>query len=395
MKAPSVVALTVASVLATGAAQAQGALVPTKEWSMAPVITMWNFGTAIAQTAGDISDVTQVAIPLRARLRFANAWRVDLNGAFSQSTVSVKRTGSSSLTLSGLSDINVRLTGPVAGGLHLTAGATLPTGKTELGGDEMAALQVIAAPALSMPVASMGLGFSGTLGLLGARQFGEWALALGASFEQRGEYTPVALALSSGESRTTLKPGAATHASFGADRSFGNQRLSFLVVTDVYGEDNLTTGVGSATSTSAYTLGPQVTAVTRLDFAASGWRETMMSASFRQRSAYTDNLGASVEGSSASYLEASIGGVRGEVARRGLILGADARFQSGLDFTNALVGAAVTAAGATVGVDWPFAEANLRVAFRFQAGSLKSGDKSSSITGMQLSGSLSARGGSR
>jgi hypothetical protein len=393
MRTPQLILAAIALPFAAGA---QGALAPKAEWTASPVFTSWSFGTAVAQSSGDLKSVTQTAVPLRARFRAGNEWTFDLNTAMISSSVSVTRAGTTrSLSLSGLTDVNARLTGPLVGGLHLTAGLTLPTGKTELDADQTAALQAIAAPALAMPVGALGLGFAGTVGLLGARQFGEWALALGASVEQRGEYTPVAVALSSGTSKTALKPGTAAHVSFGADRSIGAQRFSLLFVADQYGEDELTTGSGSATSTSQYTLGPQMTAVGRLEFAATGWRETAFNASYRMRSEYTDASGDAVTGSSGSYLEASIGGVRGEVTHPGIILGADARFHSGLDFTNALVGAAVTSAGATVGFDWPYAGANLRVALRGQMGSLKSGGKSSSITGLQLSGSLSARGVSR
>jgi hypothetical protein len=113
------------------------------------------------------------------------------------------------------------------------------------------------------------------------------------------------------------------------------------------------------------------------------------------RSEFTDAAGSKVTGSGGSYLEGSIGGVRGGPAERGLILGADARWHSGLEFTSALVGASVAAVGATVGVDWPFAQATIRVALRGQYGTLNTGSHSSSIMGLQLSGSIAARGGAR
>ena len=383
--------------LPAASAYAQGALAPSAEWRASPVFAMWNFGTAVAQPAGDITDVRQVAVPLHTRFQLQRRWTVDVSGAVSSSTVSLNTNGTErTLSLSGLSDVNVRLTGPLKGdAVMLTAGLNIPTGSTELDGDATTVLQTAAAPALSMPVGALGLGFGGTIGVLGAREAGPWAVALGASVEQRSEYTPVALALSGTTSRTTLAPGMATHLSLGADRSVGAHRLSLLVVGDVYAEDQLTTATGSTSSASQYSLGPQVTAIGRLDFARAGWHGTAANASFRMRSEFTDAAGTTVAGSGGSYLEASIGGVRGSVTRPGLILGADARYHSGLDFTSALVGAAVTAVGATVGVDWPFARASLRVALRAQAGSLDTGSASTSIMGLQLSGSLSARGGSR
>jgi hypothetical protein len=376
---------------------AQGALAPTAEWRGAPVFTSWSFGTAIEQSAGDVSSVQQFAVPLRARFRIRDRWSVDVASAVSSSTVSLKSGSTTrSLSLSGLSDLNVRLTGPLIGDAFLlTAGVNIPTGSTELGADATAVVQAIAAPALSMPVSALGLGFGGTLGILGAREMGPWAVALGASVEQRTEYTPIALALSSGQSRTTLAPGMATHLSLGADRSIGAKRLALVVVGDLYAEDGLTLAAGGVSSTSNYSLGPQVSAIGRLDFAAGGWRDAALNAAVRMRSQFTDAAGSKVAGSGGSYLEGSIGGVRGGPADRGLILGADARWHSGLEFTSALVGASVAAAGATVGVDWPFAQAAIRVALRGQYGTLNTGSHSSSIMGLQLSGSIAARGGAR
>lgn len=376
---------------------AQGALAPTAEWRGAPVFTSWSFGTAVEQSAGDVSAVRQFAVPLRARFRIRDRWSVDVAGAVSSSTVTLKTgTTNRSLSLSGLSDLNVRLTGPLIGdAILLTAGLNVPTGSTELGADATAVVQAIAAPGLSMPVSALGLGLGGTLGILGAREVGPWAVALGASVEQRTEYTPIALALSSGQSRTTLAPGMATHLSLGADRSIGSKRLALVVVGDLYAEDGLTLAAGSASSTSNYSLGPQVSAIGRLDFAKDGWRETALNASVRMRSEFTDASGTKVTGSGGSYLEGSIGGVRGGPAQRGLILGADARWHSGLEFTSALVGASVAAGGATIGVDWPFAQASIRVALRGQFGTINTGSGSSSMTGLQLSGSIGARGGAR
>jgi hypothetical protein len=171
--------------------------------------------------------------------------------------------------------------------------------------------------------------------------------------------------------------------------------LALVVVGDLYAEDQLTLAAGSSSSTSQYSLGPQLSTIGRLDLAPAGWRDAALNASIRLRSQFTDVAGSKVAGSGGTYLEGSIGGVRGAPAQRGLILGADARWHSGLDFTSALVGASVAAAGATVGVDWPFAQASIRVALRGQVGTLNTGSTSSSIMGLQLSGSVAARGGAR
>src|SRR5262249_16575088 len=144
--------------------------------------------------------------------------------------------------------------------------------------------QVLAAPALRFPVGSFGTGPGVTVGAVRAIEGDDWAVALGASVEQRSEYTPVSLAIAGDKADTKITPGTAIHVTAGLDRPLGESRLNFLVVGDVFSKDKIaSTGGGLAETSTSYQLGPQVTATARVDIAASRWRDASFAASARMR----------------------------------------------------------------------------------------------------------------
>jgi hypothetical protein len=375
------------------AAGAQESLLPSTSWGAAPTFTAWHFGTPIKQSEGSLTDVMQFAVPLRWRTVIGERWNIDVSGAAATSSISLQDGGTTkTLSLNGLTDLKVRATGAVAGDRVLfTGGVNLPTGTTGLNGDQTSVLSVIGAPGLRMPVAGLGLGPGATAGLVAAKESGDWALAAGGSLEVRTEYTLVQLALANGTSLTKVTPGTALHATLGADRPMGEGHFGLLVVSDVFTQDQITTGAPGSTSTTKYKLGPQVTAVSRMDFAAPGWRESGANVALRYRSEFADATGKSVSGSSGMYLDGSLTGIRGGATGRGIVLGADARYQSGLTFTDALVGAAVSAVGATVGVEIPTTSSVMRIAARGQFGQFNTGTTSSTGMGLSVVFALAAR----
>ncbi|MFI5244466.1 MAG: hypothetical protein ACHQQR_04515 [Gemmatimonadales bacterium] len=392
-----------AALLDAPSAFAQETLLPNSSWGGAPVFSTWHFSTPIAQSAGAVSDVQQFAVPLRVRTVLGGRWTLDVSGAAAASTVTLQgggtngahptMSGSTSLTLNGLTDVRVRVSGSLADDrILVTGGLNLPVGTTGLDADQTSALQAVGAPALHMPVGALGMGPGVTLGIVGARESGPWALALGASLEERTEYTPIELALASGTSLTKVSPGTALHLTFGADRAVGEHRLGLLLVADAYAKDRVTVGLGGGgTASSDYTLGPQVSAIGSLDLSAPGWRDANGSVALRYRSAFSDASGATVSGSSGTYLEAAVSGVRGAATGRGIILGLDARYHSGLSFTSALVGAAATAAGVTVGVELPSTAMTTRLALHGQFGHFSTGTSSSNGIGLALVCAIAAR----
>lgn len=388
------VALAVAASAALTPALAQDVLLPSTSWGFVPVFSGWHFSTPVAQSSGAVADVAQVAVPFRVRFGLGGTWSMDLTGAYATSAVHIAKTdtsGDKALLLSGPTDLKLRVTGPISGdALQMTFGLNVPTGTTKLSADQTSVLEAAGAPALHMPVAMYGSGLGGTVGVVSAVESGDWAFAFGAAVEQRTEYTPIAIALASGSSNTQVTPGTAIHLSIGSDRTLGEGRLGLLVLGDLFAKDQVSVGSGGVTSGStSYTLGPQVTALAKLDFGSSAWRESGANLAVRYRSAYTDATGAKVTGSDATYVEGSIGGVLGRAGSTGMILSADARWHSGMTFTNSLVGAAVTAAGVTIGYET--GGGGYRFALHPEYGSFSTGTTRTTGFGGSITFSFAAR----
>ncbi len=384
------------------AAGAQESLLPTTGWGVGTSISAWHFNKALPQTAGGLADVAEVALPFRVRASFGR-WSMDLSGAaafgaahFTTTAAadgSADDSGDRVVTIAGPTDVKLRVTGPLVGDkLLLTLGLNLPSGKVGLDGDETNALQAIGAPAMRMPVAAFGTGPGATLGVIRAFERNDWAVAVGGSFEQRTEYSPIALLLSGGTSETRITPGTAAHLTLGFDRPLGESRLSMLLVGDVFSEDKVRlVTAGSPDESSVFQLGPQVTLTSKVDFAAGGWRESAIAVAARMRGQFSDSAGAAVAGSDGTYLEAMIGGVRGGPIGRGLIIAADARWHSGLEFTDALVGAAVSAVGLSIGFENARVSSTTRFVLHGQYGTFDTGTASTSGFGVTLGVSVGAR----
>lgn len=380
--------------LAASALTAQESLLPTSSFGTAPVLTAWHFATPIAQSSGAVADVAQFALPVHARTVLGERWTFDLIGAASVNALHV--TGGDEdriLTLNGLTDVKLRMSGGFNDNkLLITAGLNLPTGTTKLNADQTSVLQAIGAPGLHMPVNALGIGTGVTLGAVQAVERDQWAFALGGSVEQRTEYTPIALALASGQSLTKIAPGTAVHVTLGSDHTIGDSQLAMLVIGDWFSQDQVhLTAPSTATTSSQYTLGPQVTALARYNFAASGWRESAIGTTVRYRTAFTDASGAKVDGSAGSYVEGAINAIRGGATGAGFIIGADVRYHSGLSFTDALVGMAVKSAGVTLGVDLPTTGVVSRLALRGEYGQFNTGTTSTNGMGLSLVWAIAAR----
>ena len=396
--------------LLAASARAQETLLPSTSWGLAPIVSGWVFLTPIAQASGSVRGVAQVAVPFRVSARLGDSWTLDVSGAATQSTLLLDNKGGNGgsggngsgsggsnvtqLNLTGLADVKLRVSTSIGsgGGLLLTAGLNVPAGTTGLNVDQTFVLQAIGAPALRFPVGSLGIGPGATVGFAAAREYGDWALAFGGSVEERAEYTPIEIALSQGKSDTKVAPGAAIHVTVGGDRPLGENRLSLLLVADAYAKDQLTlTSDGGTGSTTSYKLGPQVTGIAQLDMAGQRWREANLNLSVRYRSQFSDATGASVSGSSGSYVEASFAGVRGGPTGKGFVFGVDGRYHSGLTFTDALVGAAVTAGGITLGGEFPAGATMFRLAMHAQYGTFDTGTTRTMGVGLQLIGAFAAQ----
>lgn len=365
------------------------ALLPSAGWNAGPVISAWYFSTPLKQSVGDLQAAAEVALPFR--VRFASGgFSVDLTGAGAYGAAALK-TGTDDMhviTIAGPTDLKLRVSRAVIDDATLiTLGLNVPTGKVKLNSDETNALQILAAPSLAMPLPSFGIGTGATLGLVHAFQGDGWAFALGASGEKRSEYSPVALALQSGLSETKLTPGFAAHVTAGYDRTLGEGRLSALLIGDIYSKDQIHLADLPTDTSNNYTLGPQLSGTVQYDFGAAGWRQSAFSIGARLRTEYANAAGTKVAGSSGEYLEAAINAIRGGPEGAGFVIGADARLQSGLKFTTAMIGAAMSGVGLTLGLDHAGQSTSTRFTVHGMFGSFDTG--ASKSTGMNITLGLS------
>lgn len=375
--------------LAASDGQAQSARVAV----IAPAYQSWTFDQPVPLDSLTVLDASQISAPFLISLPFASRFALSASGAAFTSSVSTEgASGSESRTLSGITDVRLRLTGPLIGdALQFTLGLNAPTGNRGLSLSENDILRVVAAPALGAQVTVPGVGFGGTLGLVAARMSGNWALALGASVEHRGAYSPIEAVITGNSATTELAPGAAMHFSLGADGPMGIHRLTLGFSADLYGTDEVRSTIGSRTQIDQYQLGPTGMVTAALQVGGTGFRDLTFRITDRYRSTFSDSAGTSIEGSSGNYFEGSVSGLLGRAGGSAVLLGLDVRQHTGLPVDDGFIGAGLTSLGLTVGLSLPTGGAEWRPTFRYSYGTLKTGRVETKMTGLSAGLSLSAR----
>jgi hypothetical protein len=296
--------------------------------------------------------ITQVGIPISLSMAFTPQWTFDVQTLYSNLSLrsqAFTAAAPSRASLNGMSDVRTRVTGRLFDdALVLTVGANLPTGATKLDGTDFLVLQTASAPALGLGSPPVGTGPSGTLGVVGARQLGGGAAAVGVSYEFRGTYQPVA-ALVAGAPSADFRPGNVMRMSFGYDRLIGKHRVVASAAADLFQDDVLTDKSVRTPTVSSVRLGPVITTDLQLHLATARAREFVLWGSNRFRERFERN-GSPVNGSNGNYLDLGVR-TRLPLSRTfDLLLTADARRHSGLAINQGLATARSMSAGGTVGL---------------------------------------------
>ena len=359
---------------------------------VSPTFQSWQLGDAVPVDSLRIKSATQMSLPFLLQHTLGSRWRASASGAVFSSRITSEGSVSGTRELTGITDVRLRASGRIIGDfLQLTLGLNVPTGGSGLSNTENEVVRVTAAPALGAQVGVPGAGFGGTAGLIAARTAGPWALALGAAVEQRGTYSPIEAVIAGRNARTELVPGSTVHVSIGADRLLGENRLTIGLLGDVYASDEVRSIVDGRTLTDTYQLGPTGLATVSLQINSSRIRDLVLQVSDRFRSSFKDGAGATVAGSSGSYLEVSGQGTVGSVGRPSLLLGLDLRRHSGLPVDNAFIGAGLTAGGATIGLSLPVGAMEWRPSVRFSQGNLKTEKLTTTITSITAGLTITGR----
>jgi hypothetical protein len=391
-----------AAVLLTSTAAAQERLLSTGTSSAGMVYESWHFGNdGFTQPIGTgaysvrIKSVSQLSVPVAATVSLGDRLTVDVATAYATGRVTLAAPdtalgGTSTYTLSGMSDVRLRASGRVVGdNLLVTLGVNVPTGATSLDAREFGALRVLAAPALGLQTPVLGTGTGATAGLVYARELNGWAWALGTSYEMRSSYAPVTVA--GGVAAPDFSPGNALHLSLGADGFVGQNGLTMGVSADFYGESELrlpaqTIGgpgiQGAAGAPATSQLGPIFTANAQFRVAARSFRELTVYAVDHYRTSYKQG-GVEASGSSGNYFDAGVRGVLATTSATGVLMALDVRHQTGLSVDNTLATAAMRSGAITIGLVRALPRGYaLRPFVRGQLGRITSGDTSSTATSL-------------
>lgn len=343
-----------------------------------------------------VTSVQQFTLPITAITPLGRGWQLDVTALYGSGRVSYHQTGAAATelaaTLAGMSDVRLRATGRfLSDAVTLTIGANAPTGRTSLSGPQFSALRVLAAPALGMGSAPVGAGPSGTLGVVSGGQTGPWAWAVGASYEYRGGFQPIA-ALIAGAPSSDFRPGAVVRASIGADRTLGSSRFRLAMAADVFTDDRLR---GAADSTNARAvesstlatvrLGPVLTSDVQLLVATTRFRELIAYASYLWRAPYARD-GRTEVGSSGQYLAGGLRAALPIAIHRDLIVAGEGRWHSGLGIDHGLPTAGVRSASVTVGLDARRGLLSLQPYVRAQAGMLRQRGGSTPVPNQSFAG---------
>ncbi len=182
------------------------------------------------QTGIGIKSVSEVAIPFAVVWPASTRLSFDLGGRYA--TASRTSTGDTTVTISGLTDIQVRGTYQLIPDVAaFTVSANLPTGKTQITSDQLLTLGAIASDFLPYPVTTFGSGFNVTSGLALATPVAGWALGVAGSYRLNGTFTPFA------DTSLGYKAGGEFRVRLGADRVVGQGRLSFGFTYSTFGDD--------------------------------------------------------------------------------------------------------------------------------------------------------------
>ncbi|MBI5867363.1 MAG: hypothetical protein HZB43_03605 [candidate division Zixibacteria bacterium] len=176
------ICLVAAIVVASSAANAQ--VGPGRGSSISENLTYLSW-----KLSGDTTDLTvsQLFVPILLKVRLADGWNLGLWSAASRSAAD----GGDSPEISGLNDSKFQLTHTMADGQFvLSAGASVPTGKTKLNATERALIPWLAADFLNFPVKIPGEGLEvfGEAGV--ALPTSEWVLGFAGAAHYFTKYTP-------------------------------------------------------------------------------------------------------------------------------------------------------------------------------------------------------------
>jgi hypothetical protein len=155
-----------------------------------------------------------------------------------------------------------------------------------------------------------------------------------------------------------------------------------LATGDVFGDATLRLESPSGAAEGTYKLGPAVSFLALLELGVPGLRELSFAVVDRYRSSYRGLDGATAPGSSGNAIELMARLRTGRPGGIGFVVGADAWMDTGLEVDESIATAATTAGGLLLGVSIPTGSYALEPFVRAHFGTVDTGSRSSSATGL-------------
>lgn len=330
-----------------------------------------------APTLVDLEKVSLFTVPVMARATLSPNIEVGVNGAFASATRT--RRGGQSTTISGLTDTDVHLTYRLSGDrLRLTATGYVPTGKTQLTGDQMELTGLVASDLLPFAISNWGSG--GGIGLsaaLAAPVTDETTVGLSAGYVVGRAYEP----LSTG--KFAYRPGNQLQVRGSLDRMVGITAKASLQVTYAHYTQDQSVG------TNFYQTGDRLQALGSVAFAAGPQSTGVVYLGYLQRQ--VGKFTSVVDVTPAQHLLYAGGGVRQPMGRLTLVPQLDIRLLGSEDGVgqgrNISVG---------LGAEVPFESVEVVPLARARFGKLVIRTlQESTFTGFELGLSIRHRGGIR
>jgi hypothetical protein len=368
-------------------------------WQVAPTAQAWNFTCCSNDTTtSSLQKASQLTLPLSGAFAIGRHFLLDAYVAYVMGSTTTRDSGnvpSRTASVNGFTDMTVRGSFRLHGDdMMITLGVNLPTGLTNLDSTQFAAQEVLGAPVLQAMSPVLGSGFSGTLGLVGAKRIGSWSWGAGASYQYRVEYSPMqAAALGLGTSVTNVKlaPGSAIRASIGADGLVGSGAMAFSAAVTIYTQDELTrTLPGDTLLQTQVTLGPMIQGEWRWRTSTEAFRQLSVYAYDRYVSRYK-SAGKTVPGTNGNFLYGGITGMSPFSPNWGLVTQLHGRWLTGLSIDNTLATAATVTGGAGIGLYWVAGSFTLTPMLGAEYGQIDSGLQSFHTTELQFSFTVAQR----
>ena len=196
------------------------------ELRLAPQFIQYQLKSPVNET------ISELAVPVFVSMPFGSSFTFDVGTSYTRARVA---SGSTVSEINGLTDTQLR--GNLTLGsdfVVVTGGVNLPTGRSSVKLDEIAAAGRIGSDFLAFPISNMGTGLAATGGIAIARPLGDWNIGFGGAVRHSSTYDPFNVP------GQTLRftPGDEYRARVGIDRGVLNGRMSLGLTYSAFGNDD-------------------------------------------------------------------------------------------------------------------------------------------------------------